>query len=301
MTHHSPERDRTAGTTDHATQLETAPDHAQQLAAECHGDPARLAILLAKLPAPTKRTVLIAAQRLYGNAFVQRAVSADPGGPGGQHESHATPHPPKSTSHVTPGSHLPSAHGQHESHATPRSHGHESHATPHPTQIPSIGDVTFEKTQSLHYYEGTTVVSESVTLAIKAGEGPVHFAASDGALTVGDEHFHLSLKDGKAITGHLTIPGVTIGKLGSWKSKLKVQGGYLGVELGALYGLKGNGWEGSMSVSAFVGFAPTDKFPPDSDPLKIPAPSLQQVIEACELGLLAGIAVGIATGLIVLA
>ena len=40
--------------------------------------------------------------------------------------------------------------------------------------------------------------------------------------------------------------------------------------------------------------------PPD-EPLSIPAPSLKHVIEACEVGLLATIAVGIAEGLIVVA
>lgn len=201
---------------------------------------------MATLPATTKREVLIEAQKLYGNSFVQ-------------------------------------------------------HATKHGVAAKSAGEVSYEKTQALHFYSGGSVVSEQVTLSIKAGEGPVSFAASDGSLTVADQHFHFSLKDGKAITGGLKIPDVTVAKWGTWKSKLKVQGGYVGVELGALYALKGKGWTGTMQVSAFVGFAPTSKFPPDDDPLKIPAPTLQQVIEACELGLLAGIGVAIATGLIVLA
>lgn len=302
MAEHQVDSARTGGTSNHATQIAASPDRAHQLALQCHGDANQLGKLLAKLPATTKHAVIAEAQKLYGNTIVQQAVkAADTGAPGGQHESHATPHPPKSKSHVSPTAHLPTDHGQHESHATPRSHGHESHATPHtPATTPPVGDVTFEKTQSLHFYEGETVVSESVSLSIKAGEGPVHFAASDGALTVADEHFHLSLKDGKAITGHLSIPNVAIAKLGAWSSKLKVENGYLGIELGAAYALKGHDWTGSMSVSAFIGLKPVSKLPPE-DPFSIPAPSLQHVIEACEVGLLASIAAGIATGLIVLA
>lgn len=245
MTHQRDDHAHSGLANERPSNIGEAHDRGDELALQCHGDPHRLARLLGELPPSTKRAVLAAAHRHYGNAFVQRAVA-----------SHA-----------------------------PRG---------------AVGDVTFEKTQSLHYYEGTTVVSESVSISIKAGEGPVHFAATDGALSVGGEHFHLSLKDGKAITGHLDIPGVTVGKLGSWRSKLKVHGGYVGVELGALYGLKGDGWTGNLSVSAFVGLAPVSKTPP-GDPFDIPAPSLEQVIEACEVGLLAGIATAIATGAIVLA
>jgi hypothetical protein len=215
--------------------------HVHELVARCGGDPNKLARLLKTAPASQHSAIVAEAHKLYGMAFVQRAMAEQ----GPREEAKAPVKEDK----------------QHEAKAlsTDRK-GPMAEAARIPADGGGGSSVSYSSSQSTEFNSGDVHISETVTCSVQHGEGAVNFDLNGGHLSIGNEKMNVDLKAADAATGkHLAVSGasVTIAHNKTSKSSTKVEDGYVGIEYETEWTVKGHhGWTAKFTMATFAGVKP---------------------------------------------
>ena len=107
--------------------------------------------------------------------------------------------------------------------------------------------------------EGNVMISETVTVKLSHGEGPVTVDVSKGGFEIGNEQIGLNFRSPNAATGKsLDLTGVTVTavKHETHKSAVKIEDGYVGLDYDTTWTVKTKHWAGTISISAFIGTKP---------------------------------------------
>ena len=223
--------------------------HVHELVARCGGDPSKLAQLLKTAPAAQHAAILAEAHKLFGNAFVQRAMAEQ-----GPREEAKAPVKEDKT-HEAHGA----AHDGAKALSTDRK-GPTAEAARIPIDGGGGSSVSYSSSQKAEFNSGDVHVSETVTCSVQHGDGAVKFDLNGGHLTIGNEKMNIDLKAADAATGkHLAVSGasVTIAHNRTSKSSTKVEDGYVGIEYETEWTVKGhNGWSATFTMATFAGVKP---------------------------------------------